>query len=373
MFAFVSPYCIIKYTIQDRKLLPGDKEETAPDVNQIKQRLKELYDFKTETEWPKRIRSSSRATPWISKSSSEDDKSLQSQSQPQKQAEPVRRNSQDLEFNDRTSNKSNNNQSSQSTPTHRQLPERASLRKDSSTDQVFESLDDVNKRRLRQFQEQLRFSEDLSKTDDDKVGEVTFAKVTRVRDRRTYSDDYENPSRRKYSASMIAGQNVLKQNKRNSDTTIRTSRPSYAEPEPTSSILRNSRIASDASYASIDSSSMHNPYITKRGSVEFKTNTRKIEVSHRRTMSQYEPRPRTILSQYDTRARSSGQFESKLRTNSFYEARPKMASHYEPRPRTPVPPPEIEDLYRDFRSPGKSGGSFSRQRRNSTRYKVYLT
>lgn len=53
--------------------------------------MRDLYDFKTENEWPKRAINVQRVNPWISKSSSEEERSNQ----------PGRRNSQDLEFNDR--------------------------------------------------------------------------------------------------------------------------------------------------------------------------------------------------------------------------------------------------------------------------------
>ena len=53
--------------------------------------MRDLYDFKTENEWPKRATNVRRGNTWISKSSSEEERTCQ----------PVRRNSQDLEFNDR--------------------------------------------------------------------------------------------------------------------------------------------------------------------------------------------------------------------------------------------------------------------------------
>jgi len=53
--------------------------------------MRDLYDFKTENEWPKRA-GTSRENTWISKSSSEEERN---------NYPPIRRNSQDLEFNDR--------------------------------------------------------------------------------------------------------------------------------------------------------------------------------------------------------------------------------------------------------------------------------
>lgn len=63
-------------------------------VNKLNQRMRDLYDFKTENEWPKRAGSSKRENVWISKSSSEEERVTHNYL-------PVRRNSQELEFNDR--------------------------------------------------------------------------------------------------------------------------------------------------------------------------------------------------------------------------------------------------------------------------------
>lgn len=56
--------------------------------------MRDLYDFKTENEWPKRagVPQPQNQHTWISKSSSEEDRTNYLS---------VRRNSQDLEFNDR--------------------------------------------------------------------------------------------------------------------------------------------------------------------------------------------------------------------------------------------------------------------------------
>lgn len=73
-----------------------DRSASIVDANErasmLSQRMRDLYDFKTENEWPKRAGSSQRENPWISKSSSEEDRT---------NYQPVRRNSQDMEFNDR--------------------------------------------------------------------------------------------------------------------------------------------------------------------------------------------------------------------------------------------------------------------------------
>lgn len=75
--------------IRDRSSSIADANERA---NKLSQRMRDLYDFKTENEWPKRAGSSPHENSWISKSSSEEERN---------NYPPVRRNSQDLEFNDR--------------------------------------------------------------------------------------------------------------------------------------------------------------------------------------------------------------------------------------------------------------------------------
>lgn len=86
-----------RYNIAD-KSVPSRDSSTArhsPDANEqskrLTQRMRDLYDFKTENEWPKRATNARRGNTWISKSSSEEERTCH----------PVRRNSQDLEFNDR--------------------------------------------------------------------------------------------------------------------------------------------------------------------------------------------------------------------------------------------------------------------------------
>lgn len=76
---------------RDRSLSCVDANDRA---NKLNQRMRELYDFKTENEWPKRAGSSQQDNTWISKSSSEEERA---------NYPAVRRNSQDLEFNDRMS------------------------------------------------------------------------------------------------------------------------------------------------------------------------------------------------------------------------------------------------------------------------------
>lgn len=171
---------------------------------------------------------------------------------------------------------------------------------------------------LRKFNDRLRYSEDS-------------ARRVRGRERRTYSDDYDEKVRRESRSSRqpelvtfkrdrpeapAIRRLVDKENKRNSDPSIkpRGSQVSYVEIDFTK---RDSR-TSDASYASVN--------MSKRGSVECK-GTRKIpDVPPRRAFSQSDERPST-----------------------------------------PVPPIEFNDeryVPKKLSEPSK---------RDSTRYKVYLT
>ena len=120
--------------------------------------MRELYDIKTETEWPKRLKHPLRENSWISKSSSEEEKYP---------TVSEIRDSPELEFNDKTTKFSESDDK----------PEAMK-----STDSTFDNEWDE---RLRKFNERLRFSEDLS--NDKKIF---------IRDRRTYSDDYDDMSRR---------------------------------------------------------------------------------------------------------------------------------------------------------------------------------
>ncbi|XP_033228915.1 uncharacterized protein LOC117180526 [Belonocnema kinseyi] len=188
------------------------------DCTRLRQRIRDLYDIKTETEFPKRLNYPLRENAWISKSSSEEEK------YPTRSG---RRNSQELEFNDRFSK-------------FNHLEEKPEVKSKKSTDSSF--ADDWEER-LRKFHERLRFSEDLGI--DQKI---------RARDRIT-SDDYEDMSRRQ-SREETFGRGI----KRNSDASSR-SRVSYAEVDFSDLSKRGSR-TSDASYVSISTLS------PKRGSIE---------------------------------------------------------------------------------------------------------
>jgi len=89
----------ITFTFADELDASRDRSPSFTDTNErankLTQRMRDLYDFKTENEWPKKT-SSHRENAWISKSSSEEEKI---------NYRPIRRNSQDLEFNDRTDKK----------------------------------------------------------------------------------------------------------------------------------------------------------------------------------------------------------------------------------------------------------------------------
>lgn len=148
--------------------------------------------------------------------------------------------------------------------------------------EVFDEQDE----RLRKFNDRLRYSEDLN--------------IRRIhgRERRTYSDDYDEKARRESRSSrqpeMVTFKRerpeapairrlVDKENKRNSDTSVRPrgSQVSYVEIDFTK---RDSR-TSNASYASVN--------LAKRGSVECKSTHRIPDIPPRRAFSQSDERPAT--------------------------------------------------------------------------------
>lgn len=87
---------MLRYLIADELDIGRDRSSSFIDTNErankLSQRMRDLYDFKTENEWPKRAGSSQQENTWISISSSEEERG---------NYRPIRRNSQDLEFNDR--------------------------------------------------------------------------------------------------------------------------------------------------------------------------------------------------------------------------------------------------------------------------------
>ncbi|XP_076289825.1 uncharacterized protein LOC143213655 [Lasioglossum baleicum] len=268
--------------------------DSAERSKRLTQRMKDLYDFKTENEWPKRVVNVCRENMWISKSSSEEERPSQ----------PVRRNSQDLEFNDRVNVIKLRDTKVQS---DFQTPKDPAPKKEDppKSSEIFDS---EYEERIRKFNDRLRFSEDLG-----------VAKP-KLKERRTYSDDSEEKVRRSKSARSARSESVQEssqpsEGKRNSDASSR-SRGSYAEVSP---VKRDSR-TSTASYASVGS--------TKRASIDDKSTTQMVEVPPRRAFSQTEKRPAT-----------------------------------------PVPPVEFND---DRYVAGRLKVA-ERQKRNSTRYKVYLT
>ncbi|XP_012535784.1 uncharacterized protein LOC105836356 [Monomorium pharaonis] len=287
-------------------------DANAERANQLSERMRDLYDFKTENEWPKRA-GPSRDNAWISKSSSEEERP---------NYPPIRRNSQDLEFNDRIDIFKS------------KVPQEEDVRKPKrSTHNASEVFDDEQDERLRKFNEKLRFSEDLR------------AARTRGRERRTYSDDYDEKVRRDSRSSRqpelvtfkrarpeqpelvtfkrdrpeapAVKRLVDKENKRNSDVSMRPrdSQVSYVEID---FAKRNAR-ASDVSYVSVN--------LGKQSSVDCKSTRRIPDVPPRRAFSQSDERPAT-----------------------------------------PVPPIEFND---ERYVPKKLSPEPSK--RDSTRYKVYLT
>ncbi|XP_014478677.1 PREDICTED: uncharacterized protein LOC106746526 [Dinoponera quadriceps] len=268
-------------------------------TNKLNQRMRDLYDFKTENEWPKRAGSSQRENVWISKSSSEEERT---------NYQPVRRNSQDLEFNDRMSGFKSK--------AEREEERRRPKDNCNAAGDVFM---DEHEERLRKFTDKLRYSEDRG------------AERPRGRERRTYSDDYDEKARRESRMSRQLMEPLKrdrletpakrvenKENKRNSDVSARSreGRVSYVEVD----LPKRETRVSDVSYASVN--------FSKRGSVECKSTRQILEAPPRRAFSQSDERPAT-----------------------------------------PVPPIE----WNDERFVPKKLPSERQQKRDSTRYKVYLT
>lgn len=327
----------------------------SPDANEqskrLTQRMRDLYDFKTENEWPKRAMNARRGNTWISKSSSEEERA----------GLTIRRNSQDLEFNDRmnvikviqyklplfpftislylkicvTQLKDTRDHQSD----HRQRVKPTSKKEEDLGDGT-DTFNSEYEERLRKFNDKLRFSEDLGTA------------KPKIKERRTYSDDYDEISRRDSTRSTRTEGSIKSTRTEDSARLTRTvssvrstrttrteesgfqgerkrpsdasgkSRGSYAEVAPLTPTKRDSR-ASDASYASIAN------YSGKRASVDCKSNRKMVELPPRRAFSQTEERPST-----------------------------------------PVPPVEWND---DRYAAARLKQISERQKRDSTRYKVYLT
>ncbi|KAI4503760.1 hypothetical protein M0802_001163, partial [Mischocyttarus mexicanus] len=245
----------------------NDPTDAIDKANKLSQRMRELYDFKTENEWPKRLRSRQFEETWISKSSSEEER----------YPSRGRRNSQDMEFNDRLSKTKDT---------------RSQMHRTNDESQVFHSdTDEKSKKMIDRHSN----SEDL--------GLRGTAEKLRIQNRRTHSDDYDEKCRRRSSsyrsnsredAGLLprgAGggereQRINNDNKRNSNASgrLEESRGSYTEIELP--VKRNSR-TSDASYASVG-----NP-TGKRGSLECHSTQRILDMPPRRAFSQGEGRPST--------------------------------------------------------------------------------
>lgn len=158
----------------------------------ITQRIRDLYDFKVETEWPRKVRHPPRSNVWISKSRSEEEEEYRSLPGT-------------LEIDDKSfAGKSKN-------------PEPPNLLLD----------EEEREERLRRFHEKLRFSEDLGQPFD-------------RREKRIRSDEYGSNHRAPLDekAKSSAGREYL-------------SRLSWVSYDEIDQIKRTSRV-SDASYVSID-------------------------------------------------------------------------------------------------------------------------
>ena len=221
-----------------------------------------------------------------------------------------------------------------------QEPKRTPKKEEPARSGVVDVFNSEYEERLRKFNERLRYSEDLGST------------KPKLKERRTYSDDYDEKARRASTRSArtegstrttrtdsirlsraegsirstrstrsedLPSSRFQVEKKRPSDVSAK-SRGSYAEVTPTKK--RDSR-ASDASYASVANYS-------KRASVDCKSTRKMVELAPRRAFSQTE----------------------------------------EERPSAPVPPIEWND---DRYAAARLKQIAERQKRDSTRYKVYLT
>lgn len=215
------------------------KNDPVDKIARISQKIRELYDFKTENEWPKRASNASNQYTWIS-NSSEDDKHDGA-----KGKQLRRRNSQDLEFNDRANSA------------------RPKIRRQNCENEENDDNFAEKKGGKRFSEERMRLSEDLT----------TNTHKAIVPERRTFSDDHETRNRHSWheKADCTRNNNNFAA-KRDSDVS-----GSYAE------VI--SKRTSDASYVSIG----------KCPSVENKPSEKIIEVPPRRALSQGEERPATPL------------------------------------------------------------------------------
>lgn len=237
-----------------------ETDETENKNDRLDQRMRDLYDFDTDTEWPRRL---------AKRNSTYDEEIKYS-----------RRNSQELEFNERigvdcceySQDERRNSRTTMPNYNHRYS---------------INSYDE--EQRMRIFNEKLRYSEDLG----------TNSKL-RFNERRMYSSDRDSIShypQHQQPRRSVDEYRIYRENKRNSNVSMK-SRPSYAEID---FVKRNSGI-SDASYVSI--LSHHND---KRGSLEYK-GTRIVEVPLRRAVSQSTERP-PIETNHDTSADDSSRYK----------------------------------------------------------------
>lgn len=222
--------------------------------------------------------------------------------------------------------------------------------------------------RLRKFNDRLRYSEDLGTA------------KPKIKERRTYSDDYDEKTRRSSTRSTRSaigqdGRHSIEK-KRPSDVNSK-SRASYTEGNP-------AKRDSDASIKSRSSYTEGSPLkrdsdasIKSRGShSEGNPSKRDSDASIKSKGSHTEGNPAKRDSRDAGGAsvalcatkRSSVDCKS---TRKMVELPPRRAfSQTEERPSTPVPPAEWNnDRYATTRLKQLS----ERQKRDSTRYKVYLT
>lgn len=299
----------------------------SPDSEQSKQltqRMRDLYDFKTENEWPKRAVNARRGEAWISKSSSEEDRNNQS----------TRRNSQDLEFNDRAKliklpdTKVKSDQESKRVQEHRAA----------GTD----TFNDEYEERLRKFNDRLRYSEDLGTT------------KPKLKERRTYSDDYDQ--KRRASTRSARVQSSLKQ-----EASVRSTRSARSE-----SLKSGDR--QESAPSPVENKRMPEVNVKSKG-IHGEASVKKDSRTSGATIVKKDLRSSSDAPVKATGKRASMDVKG---TGKIVQVPPRRAfSQSEERPSSPVPPVEWnDDRYAAARLKEIAEKG---QKRDSTRYKVYLT
>ncbi|XP_017875372.2 protein IWS1 homolog, partial [Ceratina calcarata] len=307
--------------LEPNKETPTRRSPDAEQSKRLTQKMRDLYDFKTENEWPKRAVNARRGNAWISKSGSEEDRDHR----------PARRNSQDLEFNDRAKliklmdTKVKSNQ-------EKRVPKEEHYTTGTDT------FNNEYEERLRKFNDRLRYSEDLGRT------------KPKLKERRTYSDDYDQ--KRRASTRSARAESSLKQ-----EASVRSTRSARSESLKSQDTSRSPVEKKRMPEVDIKSKAVHG-----EASVTKDSRSKIVTIAKRDSSSSDAPVK-------GTGKRASMDVKG---TGKMVQVPPRRAfSQTEERPSTPVPPVEWnDDRYAAARLKEIAE---KREERDSTRYKVYLT